>query len=404
MESQKKLREAIENEESRKIEARLQELSKKAKINPNIIWETRKRAKGCNDLDYNTVDEYGKRITNPQETKAHIADYFEDLYQAREGTEEYREWTHKIKEAVEQALKPSLKSAENDQEISSKEFNTVIKKLKRKKSLGPDKIPNEIFIEANRETKEVLKDMINSAHTNEVIPEAWEEGEIIRLYKGKGVKGKCSNERGITLASNVGKVYERIINERVKSKLYITKAQAGGKAGCSTADHLIVLKQAIKEICKNGKAAYIIFLDVQKAYDKAWLDAIIYTLHKNGIEGKNLRMIKKLNSNLTAKIQTRYGLTRKINIKDSIRQGGVLSVIEYAALIDEISKELRKKGLGLKMYENLKIDSLLWMDDVCLIHHDLETLQEMLDTTNHVALKYHIQFGAAKCKVTSERS
>ena len=40
----------------------------------------------------------------------------------------------------------------------------------------------------------------------------WEEGEIIRLYKGKGVKGKCSNERGITLASNVGKVYERIIS------------------------------------------------------------------------------------------------------------------------------------------------------------------------------------------------
>ena len=48
------------------------------------------------------------------------------------------------------------------------------------------------------------------------------------------------------------------------------------------------------------------------------------------------------------------------------------------------------------MYENINIDSLLWMDNVCLIHHDLETLQEMLDTTNHVALKYHIQFGAAK--------
>ena len=141
MESQKKLREAIENEESRKIEARLQELSKKAKINPNIIWETRKRAKGCNGLDHNTVDEYGKRITNPQETKAHIADYFEDLYQAREGTEEYREWTHKIKEAVEQALKPSLKSAENDQEISSKEFNTVIKKTQKEKKPGTRQNP-----------------------------------------------------------------------------------------------------------------------------------------------------------------------------------------------------------------------------------------------------------------------
>ena len=38
------------------------------------------------------------------------------------------------------------------------------------------------------------------------VPEQWQEGEIIRLYKDKGVKGKCVNERGITLASNFGKL------------------------------------------------------------------------------------------------------------------------------------------------------------------------------------------------------
>ena len=71
----------------------------------------------------------------------------------------------------------------------------------------------------------------------------------------------------------------------------------------------------------------MIFLDVQKAYDKAWLDAMLYALNTNGVGGKNLRMIKKLNSNLNARIHTRYGLTRKIDIKDSIRQGGALSMI-----------------------------------------------------------------------------
>ena len=147
------------------------------------------------------------------------------------------------------------------------------------------------------------------------------------------------------------------------------------------------------------QTAYIIFLDVQKAYDKAWLDTIMYPLLKNGIEGENLRMIKKLNSNLNARIQTRYGLTRRINIKDSIREGGVLSVIENATLIDEISKELKDKNLGYVTVANITLDSLLWMDDVCLIHHDLNKLQEILDVTNHVANKYHIQFGAAKCKV-----
>ena len=55
---------------------------------------------------------------------------------------------------------------------------------------------------------------------------------------------------------------------------------------------LIVLKQTIQEIKEKRQTAYIIFLDVQKAYDKAWIDAIMYALLKNGVEGKNLRMIK----------------------------------------------------------------------------------------------------------------
>ena len=121
---------------------------------------------------------------------------------------------------------------------------------------------------------------------------------------------------------------------------------------------------------------------------------------KNGVEGKNLTIIKKkLNSNLTARIQTRFGLTKEIPIKDSIRQGGVLSVVEYATLIDEISKELRKRNQGVRTAAGTQIDSLLWMDDVCLIHSDRDELQQMLDITNHVAKKYHIEFGAAKFKV-----
>ena len=110
-------------------------------------------------------------------------------------------------------------------------------------------------------------------------------------------------------------------------------------------------------------------------------------------------MIKKLNSNLNARIHMRYGLTKKIDIKDSIRQGGVLSVIEYATIIDEIAKELKLRNLGYETKSKVKLASLLWMDDVYLIHHDLNKLQEILDITNHVANKYHIQFGAAKCKV-----
>ena len=68
--------------------------------------------------------------------------------------------------------------------------------------------------------------------------------------------------------------------------------------------------------------------DVTKAYDKAWLDAIMYVMNKEGITTNLWTMIRKLNQNLTARIRTKDGLTRPIKIRDSIRQGGVLSVAQ----------------------------------------------------------------------------
>ena len=65
-----------------------------------------------------------------------------------------------------------------------KEMNQVIKKLKRYKSLGPDKIPNEMFIEADKETRLILKEIMEKIHETDEIPNSWEEGEIIRLEKG----------------------------------------------------------------------------------------------------------------------------------------------------------------------------------------------------------------------------
>ena len=68
----------------------------------------------------------------------------------------------------------------------------------------------------------------------------------------------------------------------------------------------------------------------------------MYALDSSGVKGKDWTITKKLNDNLTASIKTQHGYTRQIHIKDSIRQGGILSVLEYANLMDEITKEIRK--------------------------------------------------------------
>ena len=91
---------------------------------------------------------------------------------------------------VKQVLQQHENDPEEDNEISDQEVKKAIKKLKRKKSLGPDKIPNEIFIEASDSVRSIYTEMINRIHKTEDIPTAWLIGEIKRLYKGKGKKGK----------------------------------------------------------------------------------------------------------------------------------------------------------------------------------------------------------------------
>ena len=239
--------------------------------------------------------------------------------------------------------------------------------------------------------------MFNHIITQGVIPEQWQNGNITRLYKGKGVKGKCANERGITLASNVGKLFERMVNNRATTTAQMTDAQAGGKKGRATVDHLLAFKEAVNSARKKKGPVYATFLDVTKAYDKAWIDAILYVMFKRRITLKLWKTIKNLNENLRATIHTKHGPTRKIRIKDIIRQGGVLSVLQYALLMDEMSKEVQEKDLGIEIPDTTtKLACLLWMDDVLLLETRPKEKQELMHTTDNIAEKYHIKFGKEK--------
>ena len=64
----------------------------------------------------------------------------------------------------------------------------------------------------------------------------------------------------------------------------MTEAQTVGQKSKATVDHLLIIKDTIKHLRQNKKETYISFLDVTKAYDKVWLNAILYVLHKEGID------------------------------------------------------------------------------------------------------------------------
>ncbi len=47
------------------------------------------------------------------------------------------------------------------------------------------------------------------------VPEGWRKAFIVPLYKGKVNREECNNYRGISLLSVPGKIYGRILKERI---------------------------------------------------------------------------------------------------------------------------------------------------------------------------------------------
>ena len=391
--AQTSLKRQIIEETKQKIRKITEEI--KHSDNPrNKIWEIRKKMLKKIKEEYDLITEQGQTINNENEAKEYIAEYYENLYRAREGKPGTEAWTKKIEETVKEEVM-RINAIENEPEITEEEMTRTKKKLKKKKAVGLDNIPNEVFINANNKTLNTIRTILNNTVHNKEIPDEWKEGEIISIYKGKGTRGKCSNERGITLSSNIGKFYERIICERTKKNVKISDAQGGGKKGSSTTDYILMLKEAMN----RSKTIYITFLDVTKAYDKAWADALLYVINKKGLKNKLWMIVKKLNEDLKANIKTKYGHTRKIKITDSIRQGGVLSVLLYASMMDEIAVEIQKQKLGVSINDSQKLGCLLWMDDVALIAKDPEEMQIMLNITEDIANRYHVEFGKEKSKI-----
>ena len=157
MASQVKLRSEINKAESTLIEERLKKLHEKAIINPNTIWEARKKAKGCRELDYNTYSEEGTLIEDPEKTKDHIANYFEQLYQAREGTAPYAEWTNKIKTQARKNLEKDPYHHRNRGPNNWKRNECSDKETKKKQEPGPWQNPKWNLHWGKQRNKKSLK-------------------------------------------------------------------------------------------------------------------------------------------------------------------------------------------------------------------------------------------------------
>ena len=145
---------------------------------------------------------------------------------------------------------------------SRDEIKEIIKEKKDKKATTDWK--NILLKREGKPMVDFIMPVIRAFWLEEEAPPQWNQGIITNVWKGKGDCEKMENQRGITLSSSIGTIAEGVINRRLIKTIKFTQAQAGGKKGASTTDHVFILRNIMEIAKKEGRLLLISYFDVNR--------------------------------------------------------------------------------------------------------------------------------------------
>ena len=147
------------------------------------------------------------------------------------------------------------------------EIKNIILSLDPLRSIGPKSIPTKILKLLSNDISTQFADLFNLSFSEGVFPSILKTCKVIPIYK-KDSQLNCSNYRPISLLSNIDKILERIMYNRLYKFLetnnLIYSLQFGFRQKHSTSHVLIHLTDKIREQLDKGNFACGILLIFKK--------------------------------------------------------------------------------------------------------------------------------------------
>ena len=237
----------------------------------------------------------------------------------------------------------------------------------------------------------------------ETIPGKWNETKVLLIFKGGNKSRKeLKNYRPISLANTVGKIFSRLLYNRLKSGIeeagILGEEQNGFRGNRRGEDNLYMIRELIEKYRKSGRTLFLSFLDVEKAYDKLNRRTLLIVLEKLGVPSKIRNLIRGMYLKTKARFIFGDIMTDWVPLKKGVRQGCILSPLLFNMYTEELTRRIRKEGLGVMIGEN-PLGTLLYADDVVLIAEEREDMQKLLDISADYGREFSLSFGVGKCGV-----
>ena len=186
---------------------------------------------------------------------------------------------------------------ELDSKITKEEITIACKSLRDNKACSIDNILYEYFKVSSDILVDALELLFNYILDTGDFPSYWTRCIIVPIHK-KGNTSDPNNYRGISLVSCFAKLFNTILNKRLKewadTNDKVTDAQFGFKANYSTVDAIFILNHFIQEKIRTKGKLFCCFVELRKAYDLINRNCLWYKLIKDGIDGKMFNMLRSM--------------------------------------------------------------------------------------------------------------
>ncbi|GKE84482.1 retrovirus-related pol polyprotein LINE-1 [Tanacetum coccineum] len=202
-------------------------------------------------------DEEGRTIVIEEDIRKRRGEYFSSLFNERrpEGSVE-----------VENSSQP-LQFDCYYSRINQGEVRAALQKMGRNKAVGPDQIPIEAWRYLGDEGVKWLTCLFNKIFSSAKMPDEWRLSEVIPIYKNKGDAQVCSNYRGIKLLGHTMKLWERVIERRLRRETRVSENRFGFMPGRTITEVIHLLRNLIEKYRERQRNLHMAFLDLEKAYD-----------------------------------------------------------------------------------------------------------------------------------------
>ncbi|VDP41917.1 unnamed protein product [Schistosoma curassoni] len=188
------------------------------------------------------------------------------------------------------------------------------------------------------------------------------EGHLIKITK-KGDLSKCENYRGMTLLSIPGKVFNRVLLNRMKDAVdaHLRDQQAGFRKDRPCTDQIVTLRIIVEQPIEWNLSLYINLWKLLRHY---------------GVPEKIVNIIRNSCDGLQPKVVRGGQLTDAFQVRTGVRQGCLFSPFLFLLVVDWIMKistsEVKHR---IQWTAQDQLNDLDFTADVALLYHTHKQMQ-----------------------------